>query len=81
MSGLHAIQVESFRVKKQTTLAEFKQMLANKWQVPIERQRFWMWAVRQNRSLRPSSYLLPDADNTRVCDIRVSPCCRQYLCL
>lgn len=63
-------KVESFRVKKQTTLAEFKQMLASKWQVPIERQRFWMWAVRQNRSLRPSSYLLPDADNTRVCDIR-----------
>jgi len=68
----NAMQVESFRVKKQTTLAEFKQMVAEKWGIAVERQRFWMWATRQNRSVRPSTPLAPNSDENRVCDIRVS---------
>lgn len=67
-----AVQVESFRVKKQTTLAEFKQMVAEKWGIAVEQQRFWMWATRQNRSVRPSTPLAPSSDENRVCDIRVS---------
>lgn len=66
------MQVESFRVKKQTTLAEFKQMIADKWGVVVGRQRFWMWATRQNRSVRPSTPLPANSDDARVCDIRVS---------
>lgn len=66
------MQVESFRVKKQTTLAEFKQMVAEKWGIAVEQQRFWMWATRQNRSVRPSTPLAPNSDENRVCDIRVS---------
>ena len=59
-------------MKKQTTMLEFKQMLAEKWGVAVERQRFWMWATRQNRSVRPSTPLLgPNEDALRVCDIRV----------
>ncbi len=68
------MQVESFRVKKQTTLAEFKQMVAEKWGIAVEQQRFWMWATRQNRSVRPSTPLAPNSDENRVCDIRVSAC-------
>ncbi len=71
------VQVESFRVKKQTTLGEFKQMMAEKWNVPVDRQRLWMWATRQNRSIRPSSILEDKDDETRVCDVRVcnlTPC-------
>ena len=68
------MKVESFRVKKQTTMSEFKQMLAEKWGVAVERQRFWMWATRQNRSVRPSTPLLgPNEHTLRVCDIRVRP--------
>ncbi|KAA6424444.1 MAG: hypothetical protein FRX49_05656 [Trebouxia sp. A1-2] len=63
-------KVESFRVKKQTTLAEFKQMVAEKWGIAVEQQRFWMWATRQNRSVRPSTPLAPNSDENRVCDIR-----------
>ena len=68
------MQVEAFRVKKQTSLGEFKQILAEKWNVPVERQRLWIWATRQNHSHRPSGILQDDADNMRVCDIRVSAC-------
>ena len=68
------MQVEAFRVKKQTSLGEFKQILAEKWNVPVERHRLWIWATRQNHSHRPSGILGDDADNTRVCDIRVCPC-------
>lgn len=65
------MQVEAFRVKKQTTIGEFKQMMADKWDVPVDKQRLWMWATRQNHSLRTSS-ILEDKDNdTRVCDVRV----------
>lgn len=65
------VQVEAFRVKKQTTLGEFKQMMAEKWNVPVDRQRLWTWATRQNRSIRPSSILEDKDDDTRVCDVRV----------
>lgn len=64
-------QVEAFRVKKQTTVGEFKQMLADKWEVPVEQQRLWMWATRQNHSVRPSTVLDEKEDDTRVCDVRV----------
>lgn len=64
-------QVEAFRVKKQTTVGEFKQMLADKWDVPVEQQRLWMWATRQNHSVRPSTFLDEKEDDTRVCDVRV----------
>ena len=58
-------------MKKQTTVGEFKQMLADKWQVPVEQQRLWMWATRQNHSVRPSTVLDEKEDDTRVCDVRV----------
>lgn len=69
----HAIlmQVEAFCVKKQTTLGEFKQMMADKWDVPVDKQRLWTWATRQNQSTRPSSILEDKEDETRVCDVRV----------
>lgn len=69
----HAVflQVEAFRVKKQTSIGEFKQMMADKWDVPVDKQRLWMWATRQNHSLRPSSILDDKDDDIRVCDVRV----------
>lgn len=72
------MQVESFRVKKQTTLGQFKQMMADKWNVPVDRQRLWTWATRQNRSIRPSNILDVKDDEIRVCDVRV---CRFMPCL
>lgn len=47
-------------------------MVAEKWGIAVEQQRFWMWATRQNRSVRPSTPLAPSSDENRVCDIRVS---------
>ena len=70
MHGM-VVQVETFRVKKQTTLGEFKQMMAEKWNVAVDRQRLWTWATRQNRSIRPANILEDKDDDTRVCDVRV----------
>ena len=46
-------------------------MMADKWDVPVDKQRLWMWATRQNHSLRPSSILDDKDDDIRVCDVRV----------
>ena len=64
-------QVEHFRVKRLTIMSDFKQLVAQKWQVPVDRQRYWHWATRQNHSVRVSSPLGAESDNVKVCDIRV----------
>lgn len=65
------LQAEHFRVKKQTSMLEFKQLVAQKWQVPVDRQRYWHWATRQNQSVRVSCPVGLESDNVKVCDIRV----------
>lgn len=47
-------------------------MVAEKWQIPVERQRYWHWAKRQNMSVRISVPLGQESDATRVSEIRVS---------
>lgn len=68
---VHSLQVEHFRVKKQATMVEFKQMVADKWQIPVEQQRYWFWATRQNASVRVATPLGPEFDSTKVCEVRV----------
>lgn len=65
------LQAEHFRVKKQTSMLEFKQLVAQKLQVPVDRQRYWHWATRQNQSVRVSCPVGLESDNVKVCDIRV----------
>ncbi|KAK9819401.1 hypothetical protein WJX81_005916 [Elliptochloris bilobata] len=55
-------QVKALRVKKQMLFRDFRQMAAEELGVPVERQRWWKWAKRQNGTLRPTSPLA-DADN------------------
>lgn len=53
-------------------MLEFKQMIADKWHIPVDRQRYWHWATRQNQSVRVSVPVGADSDTTKVCELRVS---------
>ena len=57
-------------MERQTTFLEFRQMLADDLEVPLEQQRFWTWARRQNSTYRPKS-VLRAGDETRVMDLKV----------
>ena len=65
------LQVKHYRVKKQTKFLEFRQMLADDLEVPLEQQRFWTWAKRQNSTYRPNNILTPADDERRVMDLKV----------
>ena len=49
-------------MKKQMLFGDFRRMAAEELGVPMERQRWWKWAKRQNGTLRPTSPLA-DADD------------------
>ena len=65
------VQVKHYRVKKQTKFLEFRKMLADDLEVPLEQQRFWTWAKRQNSTYRPNNILTPADDERRVMDLKV----------
>ena len=45
------------KVKKDATYKDFKQIVAEKIQVPAEKQRHWVMAKRQNGTIRPDENL------------------------
>ncbi|XP_024631332.1 ubiquitin carboxyl-terminal hydrolase 12 isoform X5 [Medicago truncatula] len=47
-------KVRSFRIQKQMPFTIFKEEVAKEFGIPVEYQRFWMWAKRQNHTFRPS---------------------------
>ncbi|KAF8005626.1 hypothetical protein BT93_K0032 [Corymbia citriodora subsp. variegata] len=47
-------KVRSFRVQKQTPFQLFKEEVAKEFGIPIQCQRFWLWAKRQNHTYRPN---------------------------
>eukprot|EP00026_Physarum_polycephalum_P001323 Phypoly_transcript_01324.p1 GENE.Phypoly_transcript_01324~~Phypoly_transcript_01324.p1 ORF type:complete len:1117 (+),score=280.10 Phypoly_transcript_01324:120-3353(+) len=49
--------VKEFKVKKNSTLKDFKKQAAEYFDIPPERQRYWGWVSRQNKTLRPDSFL------------------------
>ncbi|CAN6982189.1 unnamed protein product [Brassica oleracea var. botrytis] len=51
-------KVKSFRIEKQTPFLLFKEEVAKEFGVPVELQRFWIWAKRQNHTYRPNRPLL-----------------------
>lgn len=65
------MQVEAFCVKKQTTLGEFKKMMADRWNVSVHKQRLWIFIMRENRSSRPCRPLEDQDNETCVCDLWV----------
>ena len=53
---------QRFRLPKKTPFAEFRAMAAKELGVPVERQRWWTFAPRRNKTYRPHT-IVPD-----VCD-------------
>ncbi|KAG5053183.1 hypothetical protein JHK87_005381 [Glycine soja] len=47
-------KVRSFRVQKQTSFNLFKDEVAKEFGIPVQFQRFWLWAKRQNHTYRPN---------------------------
>ena len=49
----------SFRVPKQTTFEEFRELVAAKLGVAPTKQRYWLFVRRQNKTFRPNAALRP----------------------
>lgn len=47
-------KVRSFRIQKQMPFNVFKEEVAKEFGVPVQFQRFWLWAKRQNHTYRPN---------------------------
>ncbi|XP_076911421.1 ubiquitin C-terminal hydrolase 12-like isoform X1 [Bidens hawaiensis] len=52
-------KVRSFRIQKQISFALFKEEVAKELSIPVQCQRFWLWAKRQNHTYRPNRPLTP----------------------
>ncbi|KAK8941776.1 Ubiquitin carboxyl-terminal hydrolase 13 [Platanthera guangdongensis] len=46
-------KVHSFHIQKQISFKSFKEEVAKEFGIPIQFQRFWLWAKRQNHTFRP----------------------------
>ncbi|RDX99543.1 Ubiquitin carboxyl-terminal hydrolase 12, partial [Mucuna pruriens] len=47
-------KVRSFRVQKQMSFNLFKEEVAKEFGIPVQFQRYWLWAKRQNHTYRPN---------------------------
>ncbi|KAL5851358.1 hypothetical protein ACOSQ3_006476 [Xanthoceras sorbifolium] len=59
--GIHD-KVRSFRIQKQTPFIAFKEEVAKEFGIPVQFQRFWIWAKRQNHTYRSNRPLLPQEE-------------------
>ncbi|KAJ9189312.1 hypothetical protein P3X46_000622 [Hevea brasiliensis] len=63
-------KVRIFRVQKQTPFHLFKEEVAKEFGIPVQFQRFWLWAKRQNHTYRPNRPLAPLEENQSVGQLR-----------
>ncbi|XP_010519993.1 PREDICTED: ubiquitin carboxyl-terminal hydrolase 12-like isoform X2 [Tarenaya hassleriana] len=63
-------KVRSFRIQKQIPFQQFKEEVAKEFGIPVQFQRFWIWAKRQNHTYRPNRPLTPQEELQPVGQIR-----------
>ncbi|KAK9283434.1 hypothetical protein L1049_011676 [Liquidambar formosana] len=63
-------KVRSFRIQKQTQFNRFKDEVAKEFGIPVQFQRFWLWAKRQNHTYRPNRPLTPQEEAQTVGQLR-----------
>ncbi|KAK6944170.1 MATH/TRAF domain [Dillenia turbinata] len=63
-------RVHSFRVQKQMPFNLFKEEVAKEFGIPVQFQRFWIWAKRQNHTYRPNRPLTPQDEAQPVGQLR-----------
>ncbi|KAK6156222.1 hypothetical protein DH2020_010470 [Rehmannia glutinosa] len=59
-------KVRSFRIQKQLSFNTFKEEVAKELEIPVQCQRFWLWAKRQNHTYRPNRPLTPQEEAQSV---------------
>ncbi|CAD6270085.1 unnamed protein product [Miscanthus lutarioriparius] len=63
-------KVRSFRIQKQLPFTSFKEEVAKEFGIPVQFQRFWLWAKRQNHTYRPNRPLTPHEEAQSVGQLR-----------
>ncbi|ONI21448.1 hypothetical protein PRUPE_2G066200 [Prunus persica] len=63
-------KVHSFRIQKQMPFNLFKEEVAKEFGIPVQFQRFWLWAKRQNHTYRPNRPLTPLEEAQSVGELR-----------
>ncbi|KAF9595405.1 hypothetical protein IFM89_000323 [Coptis chinensis] len=63
-------KVRCFRIQKQMIFNTFKEEVAKEFGVPVQFQRFWLWAKRQNHTYRPNRPLTPLEEMQSVGQLR-----------
>ncbi|XP_068651294.1 ubiquitin C-terminal hydrolase 12-like isoform X3 [Aristolochia californica] len=63
-------KVRSFRIQKQMPFNLFKEEVAKEFSVPVQYQRFWLWAKRQNHTYRPNRPLTHQEEAQSVGQLR-----------
>ncbi|XP_057732462.1 ubiquitin C-terminal hydrolase 13-like isoform X2 [Arachis stenosperma] len=63
-------KVRSFRIQKQIPFSVFKEEVAKELGVPVQYQRFWLWAKRQNHTYRPNRPVTPQEEAQSVGQLR-----------
>ncbi|KAJ1432182.1 Ubiquitin specific protease, conserved site [Sesbania bispinosa] len=63
-------KVRSFRVQKQMSFNLFKEEVAKEFGIPVQFQRFWLWAKRQNHTYRPNRPLTHVEETQSVGQLR-----------
>ncbi|XP_038690437.1 ubiquitin carboxyl-terminal hydrolase 12-like isoform X5 [Tripterygium wilfordii] len=63
-------KVSTFRIQKQTQFVLFKEEVAKEFGIPVQFQRFWLWAKRQNHTYRPNRPLTLQEEAQSVGQLR-----------
>ncbi|XP_024017495.1 ubiquitin carboxyl-terminal hydrolase 12 isoform X2 [Morus notabilis] len=63
-------KVRSFCINKKTPFSQFKEEVAKELGIPVQFQRFWLWAKRQNHTYRPNRPLTPLEETQSVGQLR-----------
>ncbi|KAL8152397.1 hypothetical protein V2J09_010157 [Rumex salicifolius] len=63
-------KVHSFRIQKQMPFNLFKEEVAKEFGIPVQFQRYWIWAKRQNHTYRPNRPLTPQEEALSVGQVR-----------
>ncbi|XP_058183375.1 ubiquitin C-terminal hydrolase 12-like isoform X2 [Rhododendron vialii] len=63
-------KARTFRIQKQTLFSLFKEEVAKEFGIPVQFQRFWLWAKRQNHTYRPNRPLTTQEEAQSVGQLR-----------
>ncbi|XP_051130777.1 ubiquitin C-terminal hydrolase 12-like isoform X2 [Andrographis paniculata] len=63
-------KVRHFRIQKQLPFSSFKEEVAKEFGIPVQFQRFWLWAKRQNHTYRPNRPLIRADEDHSVGQLR-----------